>query len=79
MPSETRVLAHRDGPALVFGIIALMGGVCPVCGHGTRVTSKRWARCKRDGCDGRAQRRTADEARAIIEGTPDPETSHEHP
>lgn len=61
------VLAHRDGPPLVIGILALMGAVCPKCGYGTRRTSKRWARCKRDGCDGRARRRTEDEVQEILE------------
>ena len=42
-------LSHRDGLAFAVGFLVGTGAMCPKCGHGTRVTSKRWARCKRCG------------------------------
>ena len=55
------LLAHRDRPAVVMAVLMRMGAACTECGHGTRVTSKRWARCKR--CGHRVRRRTAEEIR----------------
>ena len=49
------VLARRDGVGLVFALLVLQGAACPKCGHGTRATSKRWARCK--ACGHRVERR----------------------
>lgn len=43
------VLARRDGIAFLVGFLVGSGAMCPTCGHGTRVTSKRWARCKKCG------------------------------
>jgi hypothetical protein len=48
-------LAHKDGLALVFGLIMFQGGMCPKCGFGTRVISKKWAKCKK--CGARVERR----------------------
>ena len=48
-------LAHKDGPRLLVAILTYQGDMCPKCGHGTRVTSKRWARCKK--CGERVRRR----------------------
>ena len=42
-------LAHKDGIRLVFGLLMASGAMCPKCGFGTRVTSKKWARCKKCG------------------------------
>jgi hypothetical protein len=45
----THPLARRDGIELTVGLLLVMGAMCPKCGHGTRVTSKRWAHCKKCG------------------------------
>ena len=47
-------LATMTGLGLVLGILLRDGAMCPKCGHGTRATSKRWARCKK--CGERVQR-----------------------
>lgn len=60
MPSH--VLARRDGIALVLGALFHMGALCATCGHGTRVTSKRWATCKK--CGERVRRAPLPEASA---------------
>lgn len=54
-----RLLAHRDGVALMLTLLMGSGAMCPSCGHGTRVTSKRWARCK--ACGKRVSRRARDD------------------
>lgn len=43
------ILARKDGVEAVCAILCVMGAMCPKCGFGTRVTSKRWAKCKRCG------------------------------
>ena len=48
-PEPAHPLARRDGIAMVFGILLRDGALCHDCGHGTRVTSKRWAVCKHFG------------------------------
>ena len=51
-PAEVRrkhPLATLDGIASIYGILLNMGAMCPKCGHGTRATSRRWARCKTCG------------------------------
>ena len=53
------VLARRDGLALVLALLLGSGAMCPKCGFGTRVTSKRWAKCKR--CGERVLRRTMED------------------
>lgn len=58
------VLAHRDGPALVVGLLVLMGAACTKCGHGTRATSKRWTKCKK--CGERVRRRTNEEVDELL-------------
>lgn len=48
-------LATKTGLSLFVGLLAHTGALCPKCGFGTRVTSKRWAKCKK--CGERAERR----------------------
>jgi tRNA(Ile2) C34 agmatinyltransferase TiaS len=43
------ILANRTGIAVVATLLMGSGAMCPTCGHGTRVTSKRWAKCKKCG------------------------------
>lgn len=47
-------LATLDGISVMVAHLALSGALCPECGHGTRATSKKWARCKK--CGERVQR-----------------------
>jgi len=49
------VLSHRRGLELFISALLHMGALCPQCGHGTRRTSKRWAKCK--NCGQRIERR----------------------
>ena len=42
-------LASVQGLSAVLAVLVATGALCPECGHGTRVTSKRWARCTRCG------------------------------
>ena len=53
-PLVRHPLAHKRGIELVVGLLMVNGAMCPKCGHGTRATSKRWARCKK--CGERVQR-----------------------
>ena len=48
-------LATENGLQKVLGVLLYLGAMCPKCGHGTKVTSKRWAKCKR--CGERVERR----------------------
>ena len=48
MPDDLH-LASRPCLSTVVGILAYTGAMCPKCNHGTRVTSRRWARCKNCG------------------------------
>ena len=48
-------LATKDGLALFLGCLFHVGAMCPKCGFGTRVTSKKWAKCKK--CGERVERR----------------------
>ncbi len=41
--------AHKDGISTLFEILHAMGAICPKCGYGTRVVSKRFAKCKKCG------------------------------
>jgi len=47
-------LATRTGLEIMIGLLLSRGSMCPECGHGTRATSKRWARCK--ACGARVRR-----------------------
>ena len=55
----SHILAHKKGLELFVGLLVYSGGMCPKCGYGTRVTSKRWAKCKR--CGERVARRSLDD------------------
>jgi tRNA(Ile2) C34 agmatinyltransferase TiaS len=57
-----RVLATKDGLELMLGLLFAQGAMCPRCGFGTRVTSKRWAKCKR--CGERVERRALESIKA---------------
>jgi len=50
-----RSLAYEPMLSRMFSALIFMGEMCPKCGHGTRVTSKRWAKCKK--CGERVERR----------------------
>lgn len=58
------ILASLDGIATVLGLMILQGAMCEECGHGTRATSKNWARCKK--CGHRNRRRTIEEASEMM-------------
>lgn len=42
-------LATKTGIGLMIVMLLKSGALCPKCGHGTKKTSKRWARCKKCG------------------------------
>ena len=42
-------LATQEGLDVFIALLVYSGVMCPKCGYGTRVTSKRWAKCKRCG------------------------------
>jgi len=60
-------LAHKDGPPLLASLLIWQGAMCPKCFHGTRVTSKRWAKCKR--CGERVERRSLSDLKEEKGGT----------
>jgi uncharacterized protein (DUF983 family) len=60
---SANVPAERGVPPIIVILVA-MGSMCPKCGHGTRRTSKRWARCK--SCGERVRRHTEDEMREML-------------
>lgn len=49
------VFSTTEGLETVCTLLVYMGAMCPLCAHGTRVTSKRWAKCKK--CGNRVERR----------------------
>ena len=57
--------ANRSHAELFFLILLHKGDLCPRCGHGTRYTSERWARCKE--CDERVPRRTTEDVELLLE------------
>ena len=63
--SEQFTLANLNHLGVFFMILLLQGAVCSKCGHGTRYTSKRWARCKK--CDERTRRRTEEEVQDALQ------------
>ena len=48
-------LANLDHLEVFLRALVYKGAMCPKCGHATRVTSKRWAKCKK--CGERVERR----------------------
>ena len=46
---ERYPLASKTGIETMFAMLLYSGAMCPKCGYGTRVTSRRWAKCKRCG------------------------------
>lgn len=54
------IFASKRGIELILALLFHTGAMCDQCGHGTRVTSKRWARCKK--CGARVERRPMPEA-----------------
>jgi len=42
-------LATKTGIEMMIGMLIHDGSMCPKCGYGTRVTSKRWSKCKKCG------------------------------
>lgn len=52
-------LATKSGLQVFVELLLYKGAMCPKCMHGTRVTSKRWAKCKK--CGARVQRRSLDD------------------
>lgn len=48
-------LARKRGIAALMAIFLFRGQMCPKCTIGTRVTSKRWAKCP--ACGARFERR----------------------
>jgi tRNA(Ile2) C34 agmatinyltransferase TiaS len=63
------VLASERGLAVFLALLFGSGAMCPKCGFGTRVTSKRWARCKK--CGGRVERRPMEEVAEKLKGAKD--------
>lgn len=61
----THPLATRGGIAYVHAYLLFTGAMCPKCQYGTRVTSKRWARCKK--CGERVARRTESDFTEMLE------------
>jgi tRNA(Ile2) C34 agmatinyltransferase TiaS len=43
------LLASKQGLELFLCALIYTGALCPKCGYGTRVTSKRWRKCKKCG------------------------------
>ena len=48
-------LATQKGVEVFVAALFHVGAMCPKCSFGTRVTSKRWAKCKK--CGERVERR----------------------
>ena len=53
--TNEHLFASQRGLNAVLSVLVHKGDMCPKCGHGTRVTSKNWARCKK--CNERVPRR----------------------
>ena len=58
-------LENKDGITLVIGLLMASGAMCPKCGFGTRVTSKKWARCKK--CGERVERVKMSDISAVLD------------
>ena len=46
---HSHLLATKIGIEMMVAMLLHDGAMCHKCGYGTRVTSKRWAKCKRCG------------------------------
>lgn len=64
MTEERFSLANKRHLSAMIGILVLSGAMCPKCGHGTRRTSKRWAKCKQ--CGERVARQSIEDAGAQL-------------
>jgi len=61
----THILSHHARGQIVVSLFYGSGSLCPDCGYGTRVTSKRWCACKR--CDRtRIPRRSMEDCASAI-------------
>lgn len=65
---EPPLLATKSGISVVVALLLQSGAMCEQCGFGTRVTSKRWARCKR--CGHRNRRMSMTDAADALLGKP---------
>lgn len=60
-------LANLDDVISLTALLMASGSAClQWLGNGTRKTSKRWARCKREGCGHRVRVLSMDEAAAHL-------------
>lgn len=72
--SERFSLANKEHLGVFLDVLVYTGAMCPKCCFGTRVTSKRWAKCKR--CGERVERRKLPKDAVIV---PAPGDSIEQP
>ena len=54
--SDRFSLANERHLGVFLCVLFATGAMCHECGYGTRVTSKRWAKCKQ--CGARVERRS---------------------
>lgn len=47
--TRTHPLATKQGLELFCALLTVSGAMCPKCAYGTRVVSKKWAKCKKCG------------------------------
>lgn len=46
---KSHPLATKDGLEMMLAFMFYTGIICPDCGRGTRVKSKKWRECKKCG------------------------------
>lgn len=68
MSEEKFTLANLKHLSLFTYVLVAQGSMCHLCGHGTRTTSKRWAKCRK--CGERVRRHTDEEITASLQGEP---------
>lgn len=61
------ILATQDGLEAFVSWLVYTGAMCPKCAHGTRATSKKWAKCKK--CGERVERRKLPESEVGVDVT----------